>query len=248
MLDDGSEEFTSGNLSTYSEEQYPAPRGREYANSAFDHRNIVTGSVVYQIPTWHAEGAARVAGAIVNGWTFGAVSNFQSGNPINVEIGYDWNGDGIGNDRPILSNPKAPLATWAIKGEDFFDVNPGTLCDGAYFWDTNDDCHVVQASDVHWITSNFYTTQNTVGRNSLTTDHMINTDVSIGRSFKTFEKQDFLFRAEAFDVFNHGNTGNYNASLVTGTFAPGFGTDTFGVKDITASGHRNLRFYVRYEF
>jgi hypothetical protein len=250
MLDDGSEIFTSstGNLSTYSEIQYPASRAREYAASAFDHRNIFAAAVVYQPPTWHPDGGLRVAAAVVNGWTLGMVTNFQSGQPVNPEIGYDWNGDGIGNDRPILGNKHAPLTTWAIKGEDFFPVNPGTLCDGAYFWDTNDPCHVVTADQVHWITSNFYTTQNTAGRNSLFADHQTETDMSIGRSFRTFEHQDFLFRAEAINVFNHGNTNAFNASLVTGTFSPGNGSNTFGDSSLTVSGHRNLRFYVRYQF
>lgn len=250
MLDDGSEIFTSstGNLSTYSELQYPNPRGREWAPSAFDHRHIVAGSVVYQPPTWHADGGARVAAAVVNGWTFGAISTFQSGQPINVEIGYDWNGDGIGNDRPILSNRQAPLTSWAIPGDYFFGTAKGVYCDGAYFWDTNDDCHVVQPGDVHWVTSEFYSTGSTIGRNYLRADHISDTDLSVGRSFKITERQDFLFRAEAINVFNHGNTGAYNATLTSGTFAPGFGTNTFGDKNITVSGHRNLRFYVRYEF
>lgn len=250
-MDDSSEIFTDASgsqISGYAELQYPAPRGREYSPSAFDHRNILTGSIVYQPPIWHAEGVARIAAAIVNDWTLSSVAYFQSGQPLNVEIGYDWNGDGIGNDRPILGNANAPIDTWAIQGDDFFDVAPGTLCDGGYFWDTNDDCHVVKASDVHWIASHFGTTQNTVSRNALVTDHTINADLGIGRSFKTFEHQDFLFRAEAFNVFNHGNTGNYNADLITGIFAPGYGTNTFGNKDITVAGHRNLRFYVRYQF
>lgn len=255
MMDDGSEVFTSGNESTYAEIQR-TPRGREYARSAFDHKHRIVVSAVYAIPKWNATGSERFAAAIVNGFTFATITSFQSGNPINVEIGYDWNLDGIGNDRPILVNKNAPITNWAIKGEDFFNVAPGTLCDGPAFWATNDDCHVVSAANTHWVTSNFGTTQNTVSRNYLTSDHISNTDLTVQRSFKTFEHQSFDFRAEALNVFNQGNTGNFNASLISGV--PYNGTDslgnvysgrvTFDNRYLTVSGSRTLRFFARYQF
>jgi len=257
MLDDGSEVFTDSgpNGSTYAEIQ-DTSRAREYAPSLFDHRHRLAVSAVYTLPTWNAQGAARVVSKITNGFTFATITSFQSGQPENVEIGYDWNGDGISNDRPILLNKNAPITNWAIKGEDFFHVPAGTLCDGPAFWATNDSCHVVSAANTHWVTSNFGTTQNTVSRNALTTDHTSNTDLSIQRSFKTFGHQSFDFRAEGLNVFNQGNSGNYNATLITG--APYNGTDelgnvysgavTFGNRFLTTTGGRTLRFFARYQF
>jgi hypothetical protein len=262
LLDDGSEVFTAtsnANLSAYEEIQYPSPRGREYAASALDHRNRVAVSAVYQPPTWHAEGGMRVVAAVVNGWMISGISTFQSGQPVNVEIGYDWNGDGINNDRPILLNKNAPITNWAIKGDDpifGFGLAPGTLCDGPAWAATNDNCHPVTAANTHWVTSFEGTTQNTISRNALVSGHQSNTDASIARSFHTFERQNFELRVEALNVFNHGVTNGYNADLITGV--PYNGTDalgnvysgqvTFGQSPLTVTGGRTLRIYARYEF
>lgn len=257
LLDDSSEIFTdaSSQISTYAEIQR-SPRRREYGPSAFDHRHRLSVAAVYQIPTWHATGAERIAGAVVNGFTFSTITSFQSGQPENVELGYDWNLDGITNDRPILLNKKAPITNWAIKGEDFFNVPAGTLCDGPEFWATNDPCKVVSAANTHWVASNFGTTQNTISRNALTTDHTSNTDMSVERSFHIVEHQSFDFRAEALNVFNQGNTGSYNANLITGVPYNGndlfgntySGAVTFGNRYLSTTGGRTLRFYARYQF
>jgi len=256
-LDDGSEIFTDSgpNGSTYAEIQR-TPRGREYANSLFDHRHRVVVSGIYQVPTWHADSGMRVAASIVNGFTFSGVTSFQSGQPVNPEIGYDWNADGISNDRPILLTKNAPITNWAVRGDDFFGLPAGTLCDGPRFWATNDPCQVVSAANTHWVTSPFGTTANTVARNYLTSDHTSNTNFTVDRSFKTFEHQAFSIRAEAFNVFNQGNTGSFNANLITGV--PFNGTDatgavytgsvTFANKAQTTAGGRTLRFFARYEF
>ena len=261
LLDDGSEIFTdsSANLSTYAELQYPNNRRREYAASAFDHLNRIAVSAVYVPPTWHAGEGYHWAGAIVNGWTFSGISTFQSGQPVNVELGYDWNGDGISNDRPILLTKSAPITNWAIKGDDpifGFGLAPGTLCDGPEWWATNDPCHVVTTANTHWAASYAGSTQNTVSRNYLFADHQSNTDFTLERSFKTFERQDFMIRMEALNVFNHGPTGSFNADLITGV--PFNGSDLFGNsysgavtfdnKPLTVSGSRNIRFDARYEF
>jgi hypothetical protein len=267
LLDDSSEIFTanpdpntnfSSNLSTYSEIQYPASRRREYAASAFDHRNRIVFSGVYQ-PVWHMGDGARWANHVVNGWTFSGITTFQSGQPINVELGYDWNGDGISNDRPILLTKSAPITNWAIKGDDpifGFGLAPGTLCDGPRWWATSDNCQPVTAANTHWVASYAGSTQNTVSRNYLFADHTSNTDFSVERAFRTFEHQDFMIRCEALNVFNHGVSGSYNANLITGV--PFNGTDalgnvysgatTFADKALTVSGSRTLRFYARYEF
>jgi hypothetical protein len=256
-LDDGSEIFTDSgsNGSTYAEVQR-TPRSREYGPSLFDHRHRFVASGVWQAPIWHPEGGMKFAAAIVNGFTFAGIFQFQSGQPINVEVGYDWNGDGIGNDRPIVLNKNAPITNWAVKGEDFFNVPVGTLCDGPRFWATNDDCQVVSAANTHWVTSHFGTTENTVSRNALVSDHTFSTDLTVDRSFKTFEHQAFSIRAEAINVLNQGNTGSYNASLISGV--PFNGTDalnnvytgqtTFGNRFLTVGGGRVLRFYGRYQF
>jgi len=60
-------------------------------------------------------GAVRVAhrrrhadclATLFNRWVIQASRNSSPGSPLNVEDGYDTDGDGIGNDRPVVSNLK----------------------------------------------------------------------------------------------------------------------------------------------
>ncbi len=266
MLDDSSEIFTDANgsqISTYAEVQR-SPRGREYGPSAFDHRHRFVASAVYALPTWHAQGMMRAAGAVLNGFTLSTVTSFQSGNPLNPEIGFHWNQDGISNDRPILLNKNAPITNWAIKGDDpiqGFGTAPGVLCDGPEWWATGDPCKVVSAANTHWVLSNFGTTQNTIGRNSLTTDHTSNTDLTVQRTFKLTERQALDFRVEGLNVWNQGNTGSnnptpINANLITGVPFNGkdntgkafSGAVTFDNRFLTTAGGRSVRLYARYRF
>jgi Carboxypeptidase regulatory-like domain len=247
--DDSSEIFTTGTYSTFATVQFPAPRkATEWGLSAFDRRNRLALSYVYELPKW--ETAPRVVGAIVNGWQVSGVTQFQSGSPGNVEIGYDWNGDGLANERPQLANAKAPVAAYAVHGDDpiLFGGAPGTYCDGAYALTTNDPCHPVAAGSFHWLLPFFTTTGNQIGRNSFLTGGFSQWDISPQKSFKTWKEQSLDFRAEMFNVFNHGNTGVPNLNLMTGVPVPGAGTVTFGNNALTVTGHRSIRIFVKYVF
>lgn len=250
--DDVSEIFTAGQFSTYAVRQYPSPRKlTDYGLSAFDHRNRAVLSYVYEIPRWHE--IPRAVDSIVNGWSISGVTQFQSGNPANVEIGYDWNGDGILNDRPQLGNPNAPLASYAIKGDDplqGFGLAPGTLCDGPSWYYTSNPCKPVTLAQVHWILPYFGTDDNPVKRNDVMLRGFEQWDFSAQKSFRTVKEQSFDFRAEMFDVFNHGNTGTPNLDLFTGfgdPTVPG-STNSFGDFAPTVTGHRSIRMYLRYVF
>src|ERR1035438_4580838 len=98
----------------------------------------------------------QVVGNIINHWSIAGITQFQSGAPMNVEVGggtqtLDVNGDGIANDRPILSNPNAPLATYAFDDTWQYGVSQGTYCSGPTWWYTNLPCMPVSPSSVHWI-------------------------------------------------------------------------------------------------
>jgi len=259
MMDTGSELFTpSGtNWSTYAERQYPSPRGLEWAPSAFDQRNVFSMSYVYTPPVWHADGAARFAAAVVNRWMISGIGSWYSGSPVTTQIGYDFNGDGILNDRPQLANPNAPLNTWAIQGDDFFNVSPGTLCEGSAAFNTDDDCHPVSINDVHWVTEHYGTQGNNIRRNDSYAPRNQQWDMAAQRSFhlpKTPESHLVDFRAESFNVFNHALTNQpggftVNSTLVTGAFAsPALGQNTFRNYGLTNSGGRTLRFLLKYSF
>ena len=270
MLDDSSEIFTFNNESSYPFGIYPTPRKRtDWGPSAYDHRQRLVLSYVYQPPVWHTEGAAKVAGNVVNHWSIAGITQFQTGTPENVEDGsavnpLDADGDGISNDRPIIGNPKAPLKTYAFDDSWFYGVSDGGLCSGPSLWYTSDPCHVVTPSQVHWIIPAYGVhPPYPVGRNALYSPGYQLWDMNISRSFRLYENATLDFRSEFFNIFNHGNPGlPYNGisgvahtSLIDGinndqfnNDPAVFGTDTFADNALTVSGHRHVRFVVRIAF
>jgi len=252
--DDGSEIFTTNNESTYGSASYPVPRKTvDYGLSAYDHRQRLVLSYIWAPPIWHTEGAMKVLGNVVNRWSVAGITQFQSGTPENVEVGYDVNGDGIGNDRPIIGNAKAPLNTYAFDDSWQYGTSDGGLCSGPSFWYTSLPCEPVPASSVHWIVPAYggVRPDNTVGRNNLISPGYQTWDMNIQRSFKLHENLTLDFRGELFNIFNHGNAGIEPTTLITGILTDTFsnnGNDTFAVADPTVAGYRHVRFFLRLAF
>ncbi|MGD0096051.1 MAG: carboxypeptidase regulatory-like domain-containing protein [Terracidiphilus sp.] len=262
--DDVSEIFTDSNAgqSTYGSASYPVPRKSvDYGLSAYDHRQRLVLSYVWTPPIWHTEGSMKVLGNIANRWSIAGITQFQSGSPENVEVGYDVNGDGISNDRPVIGNPKAPLQTYAFDDSWFYGTSDGGLCEGSELWYTNDPCHVVTPSQVHWIVPAYGTRpSDTVGRNNLIGPGYQTWDMSINRSFKLWEHATLDFRGELFNIFNHSNFSVGNAGFSSGYStltsliygipytAGGFGNATFAEYAPLYGGNRHTRFYLRISF
>ncbi len=258
-MDDVSEIFTTNNESTYSSSSYPTPRkSTEMGLSAYDHRQRLVLSYIWSPGIWHTEGSMKALGNIVNHWSIAGITSFQSGTPMNVETGYDTNGDGIGNDRPILSNKKAPLQTYAWDDSWFYGVSSGTLCSGPSFWYTNNPCEVVSPSDVHWIVGPYGTRPaNTVGRNNLISPGYQNWDMNIQRSFNIHDRVTLDLRGEFFNIFNHGNASDgIVASIGNSTLISGISNDAFSTNGVnsfydfapTVGGYRHARIYIRIAF
>jgi hypothetical protein len=257
-MDDGSEIFTTVNESSYPISRVGQPRGSmDWGPSAYDHRQRMVLSYIWQPRVWHTEGAMKLVGNIVNRWSIAGITQFQSGTPHNVELGYDINGDGISNDRPMLGNPKAPLNTYAFDDSWYYGASNGTLCSGPSLWYTNDNCHVVSANDVHWIVPAYGTepTYKTIGRNALYGPGYSQWDLNLQRSFKITERVQFDFRGELINAFNHGSvdTNNYlmNSTLVNGINEDqwnAIGPDYFMDPTSNVNGYRHARLYARIRF
>jgi hypothetical protein len=252
-FDNSSEIFTFNNQSSYPSSRFPTNRGTtDYGSSAYDHRQRLVLTYIWQPRVWHTEGAMKVVGNVVNHWALAGVTQFQTGSPQNVEVGYDVDGDGISNDRPYVGNKKAPLNTYAWDDSWFYGVSQGGFCSGPTFWYTNDPCQPVSPSDVHWIVPAYGTrANNAVSRNSLYSDGFQQWDLNIQRSFQLHEGVFFDFRGELFNAFNHGEPGIENTTLISGINADNFtnnGTNTFADVDPTVTGHRHARFYIRIRF
>ena len=68
--------------------------------SDFDQRHRLNGNLSYLLP--FLTNAKGFAGRVLGAWTVTSNFTLASGNPFTVSAGYDYNADGIANDRPIL--------------------------------------------------------------------------------------------------------------------------------------------------
>ncbi|MGO8932129.1 MAG: carboxypeptidase regulatory-like domain-containing protein [Terracidiphilus sp.] len=262
-LDDSSEIFTFDNESSYQFSRYPTPRGTtDWGPSGYDHRQRLVLAYTWQPSVWHTEGGMQILGNIVNRWAISGITQFQSGSPLNVEDGYDTDGDGIGNDRPVLGNPKAPMATYAFD-DSWFTGGPsgGTLCSGPSLWFTNNPCEVVTPTSVHWIIPAIGThPTNPVSRNTLTSPGFQEWDMNVAREFKLYENVTMQLRGELFNIFNHGGVAIQpttigpsvlNTSLISGIVTDAYsnnGTNTFDDPASDIVGHRHVRIVVKFSF
>jgi hypothetical protein len=105
---------------------------------------------------------------------------------------------------------------------------------------------------VHWVLPYFGTNGpvTPVGRNNVSLRGFEQWDFSVQKSFPTFREQSFDFRAEMFDVFNHGDTGTPNLNIFTGFAGTSNGdpANIFGDYHPTVTGHRSIRLFLRYAF
>ncbi|MDT8067143.1 MAG: TonB-dependent receptor [Terriglobia bacterium] len=250
-IDDVSEVFTTGNYSTYPVVQYNvAGRGvYDRGPSTMDRRHRVAISYVYTVPNLPAakfadNKALAVLGQIYTNWQISGTTSFQSGAPANVENGYwlgsyDWNWDGIGNDRPTLGNPKAPLDTYGV-------YEGSNVCDGPSYMN-GDPCSPVDPSSVHWITGELFAAgapKGMLGRNSFLTHGRQDWTFALAKSFKLGEgSQKLEYRMEMFNPFNHGNTRVPDLTLQTGSAYGDFADYRY-----TVEGNRSIRMWLKLSF
>jgi Carboxypeptidase regulatory-like domain/TonB-dependent Receptor Plug Domain len=253
-FDDGSEIYTTNTQSSYQFSQYPTPRKTtDWGPSSYDHRQRMVLSYIWTPSVWHTEGSMKILGNIVNRWAVAGITQFQSGTPENVEAGYDVDGDGISNDRPLLANPKAPLATYAFDDSWYYGESDGGLCSGPSLWYTGLPCETVTKNDVHWIIPAYGThpSSGLVGRNTRYSKGYQQWDMNIQRSFKLHEGVMFDFRGELFNIFNHGEPGVENSTLISGINTDQWsnsGLNTFLNPTPTITGHRHARIFVKISF
>ena len=253
-FDDVSEIFTTNNESSYQFSRYPTGRGTtDWGPSGYDHRQRLVVSYIWTPAVWHTEGGMKVVGNVVNHWAVAGISQFQTGTPENVEVGYDVDGDGIGNDRPIVGGKNAPMNTYAFD-DSWFTGGPsqGTLCSGPSLWYTFLPCEQVTPQSVHWIVPEIGThPANPISRNTLYSKGFQQWDMNIQRSFKLHEKVTLDFRGEMFNIFNHGEPGVENATLISGIPTDAYsssGTNTFHDPAPTVTGHRHARIFIKISF
>ena len=179
----------------------------DYGNSNWDIRNRFVGTVTYAMPDFHLLGA--IGNSVLGGWHANAIVTLQGGIPFNVSISNDQaNVGGIGTQRPNAVKPGN--ASTCGRGSRI----SGTEC-------IDESAYALPAA---------YTFGN-LHRNDLKGPGFENTNFSLFKDFAVFERVKLQFRAEAFNLFNHPNLGNPNATLPTANTTTGafnFTGSTFG--------------------
>jgi Carboxypeptidase regulatory-like domain/TonB dependent receptor-like, beta-barrel len=198
--------------------------GRNRASASYDIPHNFELGYVYELPFGGGKQFAKggAAGAILGGWQInGIFSAFMGGRSTMSASGSSLN---------MPDNQQTPdqIAPLVYKG--CYGPDPGcTMFDTSAF---------ARVTDVRF---------GTVGRNTLRRPGVVNTDMSIYRTFKLFEKFDLQFRAEAFNLANTphfaGASGNRNSSNFGKVTSTDSGSTTF------AGGRsREFRFGLRLGF
>ena len=205
----------------------------DHGPSDYDRTHRFTIAYIWLIPG-PAEGFWKRA---LGGWSIAGITSFQSGAPFSVANGFDRNNDNYNDDRPDISNPRAPLNSRAV----LTPASGSQFCATGY---RNPDTGLcVTPGDVHWVQGVGLPNASTVGRNTLLAGGINNFDVSLSKSLEVGEQRRLEFRWEAQNAFNHPQYVNVPQRDVVHIVA-----GRFLNRDFTDSGIRSMWLQVKLLF
>ncbi|HXP07248.1 MAG TPA: hypothetical protein VN828_02070, partial [Acidobacteriaceae bacterium] len=251
VMDDGSEAYITFNQATsLAANLAPGGRADEWSRSAYDHHHYLGIQYVYELPGYSGE---RVLSLITNRWTISGDTILQSGPPGTWGIvGLDTNGDGSAtNDRPTLSNPRAPYSAIGIDGELLgVSSHPGAYFDAATL-NQSGNLIAVTPGSVHFLVP---VGSGNVRRNSYNQPGVQFWNLSIQKdipaAFTHLEGASFQVRAEAQDVGNHNNVEPVDTNLLDAGAASFLNTSQTrsNVTNGSVAQGRVLRFWAKFIF
>jgi hypothetical protein len=251
-IDNSSEVFlTSGGATRW--ENVKDPRS-DRGPSVFNHTNVAAFTWVYALPGPKKGFLDEAFG----GWESSGNIVLQSGAPETLYFGgLDVNGDGeTANDRPTILNPQAqvnvtpaclsnPTCVTGIAFSDPLEFGPGLFdLEQAFFG--SGPLLPVTSSQIKYAA--IAGTNGTVTRNSIDLPGLEQYNLSIIKNFKipVAEGQQFQFRADFINAFNHFNAGQNNIVGYGNLLNPGFGV--LGPKSLTLDGGRSIVLWMKYSF
>jgi hypothetical protein len=256
-LDNASEVFTTSSDSTsYSADLRPGGRRYDWGNSAYDHRQYAAFTYVWTPNGLHSDskGPDAILSGLTRHWTISGASRFQSGAYSTINFsGTDLNGDGsAANDRPILSNPSAPMDSVGIDG--YYSgwlggpATPGTYYDVKLNNSTGAVTPISSTNAVHWLlphAANY--AASAIGRNSFLNPGVLYNDIALEKAIPSsllhLNRGQFIFRAEVQDLSNHNNIGLLLVNLQY------VGTSEFmNVPNAREANNRAVRFWAKFTF
>jgi hypothetical protein len=202
--------YSAQNLGQTPQDPYNARLDR--ARSDEDRNHVFSGSFVYDIPFMRNRQGwlARLAG----GWSVSGLVTAATGLPVYVVSGQDFSLTGVGFDRPnLVGDPFISHPNRAAMIQEFFNANAFAANQPGQY--------------------------GTAGRNLFSGPNMVNTNISLVKSFPITERLGELqFRSEFFNAFNQVNFGQPDGVLVNKTFG----------RIQTAADPRIVQFALRYRF
>jgi hypothetical protein len=181
-----------------------------------DSRQRLSASFIYELP-WgpgqpFLDNATGVMAAFVGGWQVNGILTLASGVPFT----------------PIIAQDRAgtarPNSQW-----------PDRVCDG-----TLDDPTPERWFDASCFAVPAAGTFGNAGRNILVGPGLTNVDFSLFKSFRVVEGHQLQFRLEVFNLFNHVNFGQPNATIDAPL--------TVGRISTTATDSRQIQLALKYTF
>jgi len=168
----------------------------ERGNCGYDHRQVFHASIV-AISPGIGEGFARI---VTKDWQLSPAVSLFTGNPIQITDGKDISLSGQSLDRPNVILPSQVYPAQQTAQEYF---NPAAfLCAGS-----NAAC--TQTSGLF----------GNLGRNSVYGPGQIDWDMAVSRPFQLRERWKIEFRADFFNILNHGNPSGLGTTVSnSGTF------------------------------
>jgi hypothetical protein len=181
-----------------------------------DSRQRLSASFIYELP-WgpgqpFLQNASGVTAALVSGWQVNGIVTLASGVPFT----------------PIVAQDRAGTARTNSQW-------PNQTCDG-----TLDDPTPERWFDASCFTAAPLGTFGDAGRNILVGPGLTNVDLSLFRSFEVANAHRLQFRLEVFNLFNHVNFGQPNATIDAPL--------TVGRISTTASDSRQIQLALKYTF
>ena len=216
-LDDGDNMNTSVATNSPAFVANPFQPKADYGRASFDVRNSAVINATYDLP--FAAGATSREHPwlqrLIGRWQISGIQTVQSGLPFTPQLSYNPSNDGD------TRNPVRPS------------------------WNPNFTGRVILGGPNQYFNPNAFTqplpgTYGNVGRNVLQGPSLVETDLSLTKTFPFSERLNLQFRSEFFNIFNH-TTFNVPNPVVFAS-ATGGPSPTAGVITATTTTSRQIQF------
>jgi len=252
-IDAGSEATSTGDDTNAGISEFESARSlRGLSSFHAAHRFVLNGS--YLVPgsrlleRWKQRPAGKALDYLVGGWTLSGTYTASTGQPFTVTAGYDYNADGLTNDRPILAD-SGVLGRSVDNGR----LNPAT---GTTY--SVDQLPVTAFAPNYLVNSAVALRpfapgtagEGGVGRNTFFMHGMNNFDTGIHKSFRVREGQNLIFRTEVYNLLNRVQFSPPARGALVSTFGriAGQRNPTNFVGAARLSGARFFQLALRYVF